>query len=93
MVTRRHYPAALLVKARDAFAICLAQPVAGINSEEPKLINICRIKNTQDVVVAFSIEFTIARRDFVTSRSEMITEQRESIDIPVVFDIWNRGLQ
>lgn len=94
MIARCQYPTASLMEARDAFAVCLAQTIAGINRKQPELINIRLVENTQHVIVAFRIRFAIARRDFViTERGEMITQQRKSIDVPVVFDVWNRGLQ
>jgi hypothetical protein len=75
MVARRQYPAASLVKARDAFTVSLAQTIASINREEPELVDVRRVENTQDFVVAFSVRFAIARRDFVTpEQSEMVTQ-------------------
>ena len=68
MVARRQYPTASLVEACDAFAVCFAQTVAGINRKQPKLIDVRRIENTQKFVVAFSVRFTITRRDFVIAK-------------------------
>ena len=53
VVARRQNPAASLVKTRDAFAVGVAQSVAGINSKKPELVDIGRVKHTQNTVIAF----------------------------------------
>ena len=96
MIARRQNPAAFLMKARDAFAVSFAQTIARIDSEEPEFVEVRRIEHTQNTVVAFKIGFVIPRRDFVESivdRSEMLPQQRETLDVPVVLDIRNRSLQ
>ena len=93
MIARRQDPAASLMEARNALTVCPAQPVARIDSEEPELVDVRCVENTQYIVIAVSICFTIARRDFVTRRTKMIAQQRESIDVPVVFDVGNGRLQ
>ena len=80
VITRRHDSPAPLMEARDSLTIRNRQPLARINSEEPQLINIRRIEHTQDSVVAFRINLTIARGDFVNrriavfERSEMLPQ-------------------
>ena len=94
MIARCQYPTASLMKARNAFTVSPAQTIAGINRKQPEFIDVALVKNTQDLIVALSVCFAIARSDFVTTkRSEMIAQQRKSIDVPIVFDVRNRGLQ
>ena len=96
MIARRQDPATSLMKARDAFAVSLTQAIARIDSEEPELVKVRRVEHAQNTIVALSVGLAIPRRDFVKAivdRSEMLPQQREARDVPVVFDIRNRGLQ
>src|SRR6185436_1444302 len=80
VIARRHNSAASLMEARDSLTIRNRQPMARINSEEPQLIDIRRIEHTQDSVVAFRVDLTIARGNFikwciaVLDRSEMLSQ-------------------
>src|ERR1700742_5114549 len=100
MVARREYAAAALAKRRDALTVRDAQPVARVNGEEPKLVEVRRVETAENLVVAVRVRLAVARRDFAEraptvalQRREVLAQQRESADVPIVFDVRDCGLQ
>jgi hypothetical protein len=80
VIPRCHDSAATLMEARYSLTIRNCQPVASIDSEEPQLVDIRGIEHTQDNIVAFRVNLTIARGDSISwriavlDRSEMLAE-------------------
>ena len=100
MVARREYAAAALSKARDALTVRDAQPVARVNGEEPKLVEVRRVETAENLVVAVGVRLAVARHDFAErasivalQRREMSAQQREPADVPIVFDVRDCSLQ
>lgn len=100
MVTRGEKSAASLTETRDPFAVTDCHSIAGIDGEEPEFVEVSRVEHAQHEVVTFGVCFSIARGDFINripnfipDRREMVAQQREPFDAPVVFSVWNRRLQ
>src|SRR5437763_9910083 len=100
MVARGEDAAAALAKARDALTVGHGQTVARVNGEEPQFVEVCRVEPAQHFVVAVRVRLAVARRDFAESAAfrvfqsaQMLAEQREPADVPVVLGGRDGGLQ
>ena len=67
------------MKTCDALAVGAGQPVSGIDCEKPELVEISCVQRTQDNVVAFGVNFAIARRDRVNRRVVVVLYRSQMI--------------
>src|SRR6266850_2472977 len=100
MIARRHDPATTLAKTRDALTVRHTEPIAGIDREQPQLVKVRLLKVSENWIIAVGIHFAIPGRhftDFVSAcvfhRTQLIAQQREAADMPIVFGKRNGSLQ
>src|SRR5687768_510800 len=99
MIPSGENAATALTKARNALAVPSCQPFAQVDGEKPQLGKAALIQFSQNWFIALSIGFSIARHDVVQQiaviifkRSEMIAQEGEAADVPVVSFEGNRCL-
>src|SRR5262245_28904483 len=99
MIAYRQDSTAALSEPSDAFAVGCGKTVARIGGKEPQFIEGFAVQPAQDWVVTGGIFFPITRGHVdkrlgagVFERVEMFTQERKSIDRPIVFSRRNSGL-
>src|SRR5262249_44279510 len=98
VVARDEQPTAPPAKAADPAAVVGGEAVAAVHGEQPELVDVRRVEDRQDGIVtargAGARDDVEARRAAgVAQRGEVIAQQREPPDVPVVACRRDGGLQ
>ena len=99
VIARGHDAAASLAETRDALAVGDGQTIAGINRKQPQLVKtvVSSVLSTGSLPAASDSRSRVvtSQSGFPASsfqRSQLVPQQREPADVPVVFGKRNGGL-
>ncbi len=92
MVAGGEHPATVLPEPHDGVDVGGAEAVTDIDGHQPQLVVVELVETAQDRVVAAPVG-PIAGGHFVARRPQLVGEQREAGDLPVVGISLDRRLQ
>jgi hypothetical protein len=99
VITRGENASTALGEAPNGGTVVGSESVADVDSEEPELIEVGLVESGENAVVSIGEILAIAGGDFeeasaisISEAAEMLGDEGEASDVPVISGVRNRGL-